>query len=335
MKSLELIDLMRATVLVIMIGILSYPFISNADNIQNQGAYSSSDASGLGNPFINGNYNRNIYDRNPYYKQDPNKASKTRRDIHSVVATGFNDLLGKPPFDLGAPFGTFGFTSMGIYNEFGSVPLPLNENVPDSSLLATAVHPNFLGLAGKTRADVDPELENILLRDVPVNVDFAFVNREKLRGEFQADPLEVSQAEPANNITLGQWMEASGVAKIVCKSNRHATLKITTSSLIPNRMYGVWATLGGEFLSSFPIGGAPTMFMTDEYGDGKFKRELNFCPLDKDSADRPVLVINVVYYSSHQNFGAVPEPVFVDGFWLGTVTHNHLQFPINVVKLGK
>lgn len=260
---------------------------------------------------------------------DDDYTPKTRL-IKAVVATGFNDVLGEPAFDLGEPFGLFSFTSMGLYNEFGDEPIFLSPDASMDARLATAVDPNFLALAGKTRDDVDPSLENILLRDVPVNTDFSFINREPLRSISEADPQEVAQSEPSDDLTLGQWMEASGLTKITCHSKDRATLKIKTDSLVPNRLYSVWATLGGEFLSSYPIGGAPTAFMTDHNGDGFFKRELNFCPFDLDAAPRPVLVINVVYYSSHQNFGAVPEPVFVDGFWLGTVTHNHLQFPINV-----
>lgn len=272
----------------------------------------------------------NYYLNNRSLQRAPSTKMPQRRVIRAMVATGFNDVLGRPAFDLGEPFGTFGFTSMGIYNASGEEPLPLDPYSRASDLLATSVHPNFLALAGKTREAVKPEWENIPLRDVPVNTDFAFVNRVPLRGEMEAEPLEVAQSEPAQALTLGQWMNASGVARIECKSNDEANLVIRAKNLIPNRMYGVWATLGGEYLSSFPIGGVPNMFVTDERGSGRIERTLNFCPLDPASASRPILVLNVVYYSSHQNFGAVPEPVFVDGFWLGTVTHNHLQFPVNV-----
>jgi hypothetical protein len=85
-----------------------------------------------------------------------------------------------------------------------------------------------------------------------------------------------------------------------------------------------------QSLAPFTIGGVPHVFVTDEHGDGSIERDINFCPLDPPSMERPLLVMNLLYYSRHQNYGAVPEPVFVNGLWLGLVTHNHLQFPVNV-----
>lgn len=299
-------------------------------------SYSSGTDVGLAKPLDEPSYKNVVRD---YYLENRGPLRyhtdtvPQHRVIRAMVATGFNDVLGRPAFDLLPPFGKFGFTSMGIYNDSGDEPIPLDVYRRASDLLVTSVHPNFLGLAGKTREVVKPEWENVPLRDVPVNTDFAFVERNPLRAEMDAEPLEVTQAEPAQALTLGQWMNASGIARIECKTNQDAVLNIRARNLIPNRMYGVWATLGGEYLSSFPIGGVPNMFVTDEYGGGSIERKLNFCPLNPESAPRPVLVINVVYYSSHQNFGAVPEPVFVDGFWLGTVTHNHLQIPVNVELL--
>lgn len=267
------------------------------------------------------------YDELNYHWHEWNRRTKV---IRGVIATGFNDTLGKTAFDLGEPFGVFGFTSFGIYNPNGSQPIPLDENSVDSDLLATSVHPNFLFLAGKTRDDVDPEWENQLLRDVLVNTGFSLEKRKPLRGVLDGEPLELAQAEPANNITLGQWLRGSGFAVIRCRGSDRATINIKVRNLIPNRMYGIWATIGGDFLSSFPIGGTPNMFVTNRRGNGTIKRTVNFCPLDIDSADRPLLMINTVLYSNHQNYGAVTEPSDLNGYWFGLVTHNHIQFPVNV-----
>ncbi len=256
------------------------------------------------------------------------------RIIQGLTATGFNDVLGKPAFDLGEPIGAFGFSSIAIYNEFGSEPLPLDENTPNSALLATSIDENFLFLAGKTLEDVDPAWLNVLLRDISVNTDFKFVTREPLRGVLDAEPLELAQAEPAGHITLGQWMKGSGTAKISCNGNESAIIKIRVRSLIPNRMYGIWATIGGDHLSSFPIGGTPNNFITDQNGDGQITRTVKFCPLDPNSANRPLLMINVVFNSNHQNYGAVTEPSEVNGYWFGLVTHNHIQFPVNVEEVA-
>lgn len=264
--------------------------------------------------------------------------------VRSIIATGLNDSVGRPPFDLGAPFGTFNFAMVGAYKPGASEPAPLTPDTPDSALLATIVHPGFLLLAAKTPADIPPGAQNIPLRDVPVNVDFASVATAgpglhvPLKGVMSAGVQDVAQAEPSGPITLGQWKKGRGILKIVCHSTQSATLKMEVRSLLPNRMYGIGATMGGpnavpddqKFLVPFTIGGVPHVFVTDEHGNGGMERDINFCPLEPLSQERPLLVMNLLYYSRHQNYGAVPEPVFVNGLWLGLVTHNHLQFPVNV-----
>jgi hypothetical protein len=263
------------------------------------------------------------------------------RTIHSIVATGLNDHLGVPPYDLGPPFGTFNFAMLGVYNKDGPTPLPITPDTPDSAILATTVHPNFLVIDHKTQADVNPAWLNIPLRDVPINTDFGSVytlSGPGLLGVRAAGPQDVAQAEPADPITLGQWKKGRGILKVICHSETSARLKLRVQSLLPHRMYGIGATLGGfhevpvdqQILQPFTIGGVPHLLVTDEHGDGELDRDISFCPLDPNSTDRTVLVINLLYYSRHQNYGAVPEPVLVNGLWLGLVTHNHLQFPINV-----
>jgi hypothetical protein len=279
------------------------------------------------------------------YSPDEGKGAYRYRVIHSVVATGLNDYLGKPVFDLGPPFGTFGFTMVGIYNRTGTAPIPISEDASDSDLLATTVHPNFLLIDGKTQADVNPAWLNIPLRNVPVHTDFDSIyslTRTPLRGVRTAEPQEVAQAEPANPITLGQWKKGRGLLRIICQSKDSATLIMNVRSLLPNRIYGIGATLGGvrslplsqQVLAPFTIGGVPHLLVTDEHGDGAIERVIKFCPLDPESTNRTVLVMNLLYYSRHQNYGAVPEPVLVNGLWLGLVTHNHIQFPINVSPVG-
>lgn len=264
--------------------------------------------------------------------------------VRSIVATGLNDSLGVPPFDLGPPFGKFKFAMVGAHNPGATKPLPVTPDTPDSALLTTIVHPGFLQIARKTEADIPPGAENIPLASVPINVDFASVatagpgRRAPLKGVMSAGPIDVAQAEPADPLTLGRWKKGHGILKIVCESTTRATLRMVVRSLRPVRIYGIGATMGGIFslpqeqwtLAPFTIGGVPHIFVTDEHGDGSIERDINFCPLDPPSMERPLLVMNLLQYSRHQNYGAVPEPVFVNGLFLGLVTHNHLQFPVNV-----
>lgn len=272
---------------------------------------------------------------------DDAKGAFMYREFHSIVATGLNDHLGVIPYNLGEPYGTFSFQMVGVYNKDGPTPLPITPHTPDSAILATTVTPNFLVIDGKTQADVDPAWLNIPLRDVPIHTDFASLyslSGPPLPGVREAGPEDVAQAEPNEPVTLGQWKKGRGTLRIICQSETSATLKLSVRSLLPHRMYGIGATLGGfhelpvdqRQLAPFAIGGEPHVFVTDENGDGYHERQIQFCPLDPNSTDRTVLLINLLFYSRGQNYGAVSEPVRVDGLFLGLVTHNQLQFPINV-----
>jgi hypothetical protein len=179
------------------------------------------------------------------------------------------------------------------------------------------------------------------LFDVPINVDFNFQQRSPLPTVLNSVPLRPAQAEPGvGPITLGKWMDASGIAKISCRGDR-ATVDLHLRDLLPHRMYTVWGTLGlpkdGSAQTFFPIplGGTPNVFVSDKYGGGEYKRVINFCPFKPDSTLRPLLTINVQFHAPAQNFGAVPEPGFIPGWWQGIMTFNHVVFPINVDVLDQ
>lgn len=267
-------------------------------------------------------------------KRDRNKI------IRGYAVTGHNDILGEPFFDWGPPFGTFGFFTMGIYNEFGAEPIHLNPDIDPSALVSTALDPNLLASTGITPEEVNPDWVNIPLRDVPVQYSYG---KSKVFPEISlADPGEKGQAGPVDPITLGQWMEATGVGKVTCFDDGSARVRLRMKHLIPNRLYAVWATMGpsasgeGEVFPSIPIGGTPNLFITDDKGYALYDRKMQFCPIAPDTTDRNMLVINVQYHSNHQNYGGIngpPLPQVELGYWIGTVIHNHLQFPINVTLI--
>jgi hypothetical protein len=265
--------------------------------------------------------------------------------FHGIPVTGVNSVLGQPLFSWGEPFGaSFNFPTMGVFNEGSAFPLPLDSSTPSSAILASYVDPMFLALFGKP-ADymVAPGLMNVRLRDVAVNIDFALAQKAPLPGIRDAHPLQLSQAEPSNDITVGQWLAASGVAKVTCTADGGADVRLHMKNLVPNRMYSVWATMGlppqpgSTVPQAFPIplGGAPNTFMTNENGDATFKRWLKFCPLDTQSAGSPMLFVDVQFTANHQTWGAVVAPGFIDGNWPGIITFSHLIFPMNVELLNQ
>jgi hypothetical protein len=135
-------------------------------------------------------------------------------------------------------------------------------------------------------------------------------------------------------------MQARGWATVDC-SGAGADIRLRMKSLIPNRAYTVWAGMGIPSPSSvapavlpIPLGGAPSVFMTDENGDGTFKRWMNFCPFDTQPTESPLLFIDVHFVANHQTYGAAIAPGFVDGNWPGIITFSHVVFPISVEVTG-
>lgn len=244
--------------------------------------------------------------------------------IKAKLATGTNRFLSQPLHDFGGTIGTAGFSNVGARNPSGTQPLPLTTDSRASSVLVTFVDQGFLALFGKTIDDVDPDLMNVPLRDVTMNVDLNGVQRAKPTPIRLAEQLQPSQASPADPVTLGQWTQARGFAFIRC-AGRGANVQLTLRGLLPNRVYSAWGLFGGQSITPFPLGGAPNVMVTDSNGNATFERELNFCPFDLKPGQAPLLAIDIVFHSDHQNYGLVPE-LDLAGFFTGTITHTQLEF---------
>lgn len=288
-----------------------------------------------------GESNRNeIADTNRKYDQVQSQIKR----IRGIAVTGVNSIRGKPIFDWGEPFGIFGFPTLFAYNESGNQPLSIDDSTPNSAVLATGVSPEYLLSRGETSEVVKPEWINVPLRQIPVNVGFNYDQKLPLPGLLDASPLELTQAEPAEPITLGQWLSANGSLTIDC-SGEHATVKLRVRNLIPNRIYSLWATLQlpqevegkpGQFSTTLPIGGTPNIFVTDGGGDAVFERKIKFCPFKTQPSlgslpVYPVLNMGVVYHADHETYGAIPAPGINPN--LGLISFSHLVFPIDVEML--
>lgn len=247
--------------------------------------------------------------------------------IKGRVVTGTNRFLEQPLTDFGALLGTAGFSNVAEYNPYGAEPVPLTTDTPLSALLATYVDPSFLILIDKTPADVDPAKLNVLLQDVPVNVDLAGINRSRLEGILQSNQLQPGLAEPSTPITLADWMQADGMALIKCDTAETSSISITLKRFLPNRLYTIWSIFGQDQLIPLPLGGVPNAVVTDSNGNAKFDRLLNFCPFQMGPDHTPLLLIDVVYHSDHQIYGTVPDLPFADLF-TGTVNHTQYEFQI-------
>ncbi|MEX2499815.1 MAG: hypothetical protein WD397_13180 [Wenzhouxiangellaceae bacterium] len=238
--------------------------------------------------------------------------------IRGIAVTGPNSLLGQQVADFG-PGGSTGSDLVAEFDPNGDVPLSLSPATPRDSLVATTA-----------ADDADSALWNLPLRQVPTNISSDGNERASLPGQLSADTFDFNQAEPAEPITFHEWLEAEGRLRFRCHANGTATVDVRVRNLIPNRVFTLWALFGES--GAIPFGGAPNVIMTDEYGDGRFHRRLNFCPSQEtDNGDKLDQIV-VVFHSDQQNYAT--QPTLPDrGFPPGIVAHPQLQFTIDGVPL--
>lgn len=281
-------------------------------------------------------------ERNDFDSETINYSRVVR--IEGEVITGANRLLNKPVRDFGVvldvPVGTIGFDFLAVYNPDGRLPHLLSQDTPKSAILATYVDPEWLNLWGLTQNDVDPEMVNVPLHEVKTVVSRDGVTRQVLDNIMDSEPFSLSLVGPTESITLGDWLNASGTAVIRCTNKNLSKVEITMNNFIPNRIYsyiGVSASEDGQ-VELFPLGGVPNSVVTDENGDARITRKLNFCPLDiverRPGFHGRVISLNISYRSNHAIYGAVPNLEFSGQSLLGgLVGHGHMQFSLFGEKL--
>ena len=248
--------------------------------------------------------------------------------IEGVAVTGANRALGQPVWDLGAPFGLGGFNFVFGYNEGGNEPFDLTPEAPGNTLVATGLDPN-LGLPPNS---VDPDLLNVPFRDVAIIVDPAG-GRAQVPSVFDVPGHAPSKSAPNDPITLDDWMEAQGQLNIRCRPNGKAKLRVRVRNVIVNGVYTLWGVFGldtsgngaPDTIVPVALGGVPNVMIGDKNGKASIERTINFCPMTEPS----LLTINIAWHSDGNVYGAVPE-LPLAGFPGGVVTHDQINFPINV-----
>jgi hypothetical protein len=250
--------------------------------------------------------------------------------IDGVAATGPNRRLGTPIWNLGPPFGAAGFTFVYGHNPNGGAPLALNPSSPADTLLATGIDPNFAAAFG-----IDPaafaDLVNVPFRQVAIITGPGSTRAQvPPHGAPDLPPFAASRSLPNNPITLGQWLEAGGRARIRCFGD-HTTIAISLRNVIPNGVYTVWGIFdvpnpnpNGPPRTLLPtaLGGVPNVVVADGHGRASFTRELGFCPL----TEQALKFIDISYHSDGATYGGTPSASFPGG----TVSHTHVAFPVNV-----
>ena len=257
---------------------------------------------------------------------DDGRRGGARQVIRSQPLTGSFQIYGQPRWDFGAPIGSPGGPAgehVAEYNPDGD-PIPLSPESRCDAVLATQVHPSS--------PHYDPALVNIPLNEVPVTVngagDTAF-----LPPISDAEITEHSRSLPNDPVTLGDWLGAKGRAKIRCKGEDSARIRMKFRGLVPNALYTLWGfmELPGGDIAPRALGGVPNAFVPSANGSGTFDRILNFCPLAEDS---PMLHIVLALHTDGSVFGAVPAMADAETSKpVGVIVHAQAGFPINVEEV--
>lgn len=258
-------------------------------------------------------------------------AQAQTRTIQGRAVTGVNRLLSEPVFDLG-PFDGAGFSDVGAHNPNGGEALPLTEDTPLDTVLASIVDPGFVAAFHVDPSTIDPKNLNIPLRDVGVYVDPAGT-RAPIRGHMSSHQMAPSRASAGGPITLRQWLKANGTATIDCKGNT-ANLKLEMSGLIPRGLYDVWGVmLTDQGPAPICLGGTPCAFLTDRKGRATFTATLNFCPYNLRQGEFPLGLIEILFHSDHSIYASQPE-LFYAGYPPGITSHSQLEFPVSATPLN-
>ncbi len=248
--------------------------------------------------------------------------------IPGKVVTGLNRYLGQPHVDFGGPVGLGGFETLGAFNPEGDAPELLAPDMPDTTLLATYLDPDFLANVGVDPAAVDPSLINVPLREVATSVDLTGLIRAPLPGSDTVPLYAGSQTAPVDPVDLATWNRARGVVSFDCQDDGTSQFLLAARNLLPNRLYSVFGFYVGPtgFITP-PFGGLPSAFITDSAGRGSMRRTLNGCPLEP-GADEPIpLLLLLQFHSDHKLNGLFPGiPQSGGGLGLGAIVHVHLEF---------
>jgi len=184
--------------------------------------------------------------------------------------------------------------------------------------------------------DLDPALTPSEEFNVPISRAYTITSSGP-RTQLPTIAQDLHKFSPVQNrteeITLADWNEAKGRMLLSCKGDDSGNVRLIADGLIPNGIYTVWQVFAvtnapdgqqGPIPMTFsPMGGLDNTLVADNHGRAKFKRSLNYCPLEREN---PLMYVSLFLHWDHVLYGAAP--VMIDqGMIPGRVGSNHLCFP--------
>lgn len=255
--------------------------------------------------------------------------------IEGVAVLGDNNAAQKAMYnipDLGPAY----FNWVYAYNPNGSTPTIIPANAPKNTVLAGGIDPLAQAI-GLIPAHVDPSMINVPLHQTPVVVDGAGT-RAQVPSAAEQPGSTTSRSLPSKPITLGKWMQAKGTMKIRCYADDTATVDIRLTNLIENGVYSLWtiylADRDGDGqtdgVAPYALGGVPNVIVPDANNSATVSRKLGFCPL----TDPKLIFIDIAFHSDGSVYGGAPDQPFASFSQpMGSVTHTHVEFPMNVTPI--
>lgn len=254
---------------------------------------------------------------------------KNVRDIKSVSVTGTNRLFGQPVYHLGT-LGPAGSEFIFAHNPDGEDPLPLTIESPADTILVNGINEGWNFAFNIPPEAVDRSMKNIPIRQVPYQVTY-FGEKASLKPISELAFDKTGLAGSGDPVTLEQWLSAKAEARFTCFEDGTSTVDIRYKNLVPISLYTMWLAVGldqnsdgvVDGIDATPLGGAPSVFMSNKYGTGRFIRDLNFCPEDQERA----LFVHAALHSDGTIYGAV---IVDQENPAGTTSHTQLMFPLSV-----
>jgi hypothetical protein len=262
--------------------------------------------------------------------------------IPGVTVIGGNNRFQKPIWWLGDELKGAFFNFVWAYNPNGDTPLPITEDMPGDTILATGVDPRSQSVH-LVPDFVDPSLINVPLHQVPISVTqqgrggFGTGYREQLPTTLEHRGGDAAtRAVPDGPITLDSWMAAKGRMKVKCFSDGTAKFEIEMSKLNKNGVYTIWTIYKSDFdndgaidgVSFYPLGGIPNVVAADEEGNARISRTLGYCPYEEEK----LLFVDVAWNSDGNAYGAAANEAFdpVLSQPVGVFVHTQVMFPFQV-----
>ncbi len=136
------------------------------------------------------------------------------------------------------------------------------------------------------------------------------------------------------NLTLGEWLGASGKGRYMCMDDGTATVEIAFAGLVPGGVYTMWNFIDAEPPTDpwqtimFPLGardGSQATFHADAKGDAAYSA--SFEPCLELTGTQTLTGLAAAWHADGKTWGALPGD-------LGVVTFAQLMVPLILDEPG-